>query len=326
MDAALKHLPEYISVEGDAQRKAKAAELLPALSNNLFRVSAAFFADVFTVVCAGSKLVQANRGVTIDAVRGLVHVMCSQLANLRTHVLEGGWESRLCVDPAISPVRGSRACFLNTLISDLQSRFAEGNWVNPDSLPDFAEASSCSCERVFSYMTQADAGQPTHFMSDNLLVRCNGEAPEDWYPAAVLNALRDVPFRPRKRKVHGEEKPGLDDCPLLHFEAFKDLAVPVDSPTPEVTDEMRALWTVSQSNDSNPNCDEIWETYGVIGDAESDASDVDQDVDAPSPTLEPIVQQDVHPAPPPPRLSALPVTAVLECSFNMMWTERCAKP
>ena len=35
-------------------------------------------------------------------------------------------------------------------------------------------------------------------------------------------------------------------------EAFKDLAVPVDSPTPEVTDEMCALWTVSQSNDSAP--------------------------------------------------------------------------
>ena len=110
LDAALKHLPDYISAEGDAQRKAKAAELLAALSNNLFRASAGFFAHVFTIVCAGSKLVQANRGVTIDAMRGLVHVMCSQLAHLRTHVLEGGWESRLCVDPAISPVRGSRAC------------------------------------------------------------------------------------------------------------------------------------------------------------------------------------------------------------------------
>ena len=118
LDAALKHLPEYISAEGDAQQKAKAAELVAALSNNLFRVSAAFFADVFTIVCASSKLVQANQGVTIDAVRGLVNVMCSQLAHLHTYVLEGGWESRLCVDPAISPVRGSRACFLNALIAD----------------------------------------------------------------------------------------------------------------------------------------------------------------------------------------------------------------
>ena len=95
-------------------------------------------------------------------------------AHLRTHVLQGGWESRLCVDRAISPVRGSRACFLNALNSDLQARFAKGNWVNTDSLPDFPEASSWSCERVFRYMTQADTGQPTHFMSDNLLVRCNG--------------------------------------------------------------------------------------------------------------------------------------------------------
>ena len=260
---------------------------------------------------------QANRGVAIDAVRGLVHVNCSQLAHLRTHVLEGGWESRLCVDPAISPVRGSWVCFLNTLISGLQSRFAEGNWVNLDSLPDFAEASCCSCERVFSYMTQADAGQPTHFMSDNLLVGRNGEAPEDWCPAAVCNALRNVPFRPRKRKVDGEEKPGLDDCPLLHFEAFKDLTVPVDSPTPEVTDEMRALWTVSQSNDSSPNCDEIWETYGVIGDAESDASDVDQDVDAPSPALEPIVQQGVHPAPPQVQRPTSDGSAIVQFQYDM---------
>ena len=116
LDAALKHLPEYISAEGDAPRKAKAAEPLAALSNNLFRVSAAFFSDVFTIACAGSKLVQANRGVTIDAVRGMVNVMCSQLAHLRTHVFEGGWESRLCVDQAINRVRGSRACFLNALI------------------------------------------------------------------------------------------------------------------------------------------------------------------------------------------------------------------
>ena len=104
----------------------------------------------------------------------------------------------------------------------------------------------------------------------------------------------------RKRKVEGEEKAGLDDCPLLHIQAFKDLPVPVDSPTLEVTDEMRALWTVSQSNNSSPDSDEIWETYGVIGDAKSDSSDVDHDVDAPSPAFEPMVQQHVPPAPPTP--------------------------
>ena len=59
--------------------------------------------------------------------RGLVNVMCSQLAHLRIHVLQGGWESRLCVDPAISPVRGSRACILTALISDVQARFTQGN-------------------------------------------------------------------------------------------------------------------------------------------------------------------------------------------------------
>jgi hypothetical protein len=56
--------------------------------------------------------------------------------------------------------------------------------------------------------------------------------------------------------------------------------------------------TVNLSSRCTAKGNRIWETYGVIGDAESDASDVDQDVDAPSPALEPIVQQDVHPAPP----------------------------
>ena len=245
LDAALKHLPEYISAAVDGQRKAKGVELLAALSNNVLWVSAAFFVDVFTVVCASSKLVYANRGVTKDAAPGLVNVMCSQLAHPCTHVLQGGCESRLCVDPAISPVRATRARFLNALIFDLQARFPQANWVNNDNMPDFAAPSSRSCECVFSYMTQADAGQPTHFMSDNLLVRCNGEASEHWCPATVLNALRDVPLQPRKRKVDGEEKRRQDDYPLLHYQAFKDLPVPVDSPSPKVTDVMRAPRTVS---------------------------------------------------------------------------------
>ena len=125
-------------------------------------------------------------------------------------------------------------------------------------------------------------------MSDNLLVRCNGEAPKDWFPAPVFNALRDILFGPGKRKVDGEAKLRQDGCPLLHFQAFKDLVVPVDKPTPKVTDEMRALCIVSQRNDSSPDCDEIRETSGVIG-----ASDVDRDVDAPSLAFEPIVEQDV---------------------------------
>ena len=138
-----------------------ALQLHEAISSPIFRVTAAFFADVFQVVCVTSKLFQSKSGVRIDAVRGAVNVLSSQLLHMTDHIVPGGWEEGLGVELAISPVRGSRASFLQALASDLQRRFAPGDWVQEDGVPDWVEASSCCCERVFSFDTQTDGGQPT---------------------------------------------------------------------------------------------------------------------------------------------------------------------
>ena len=37
-------------------------------------------------------------------------------------------------------------------------------------------------------------------MCETLWVRCNGEAPKDWGLFEVFDELREIPFRPRKRK------------------------------------------------------------------------------------------------------------------------------
>jgi hypothetical protein len=59
----------------------------------------------------------------------------------------------------VSPVKGSRTQFLHSLVTDLQSRFASGTWIDEKGLEPWLEVSSCSCERVFSFMTQSDYGQ-----------------------------------------------------------------------------------------------------------------------------------------------------------------------
>ena len=86
------------------------------------------------------------------------------------------------------------------------------------------EASSCSCERVFSYVTATDFGQTTERMCETLWVRCNGEAPEDWGPFEVFDELRKTPFRPRKRKqghaVEVEDGGLLGVCGSQGFGSF----------------------------------------------------------------------------------------------------------
>ena len=107
-------------------------------------------------------------------VSGLVNVLSTHLDFLKGNVLEGGREAHFRVDPRISPMRGSRINFLPLLISDLQARFRSGEWADTD-VPDWVEASSCSCVRVFSYMLACDFGQSTEHMCEMLWVCCNGE-------------------------------------------------------------------------------------------------------------------------------------------------------
>ena len=83
------------------------------------------------------------------------------------------------------------------------------------TLESWVEASSRSCERVFSYVTATDFGQSTERMCETLWVRCNGEAPEDWGPFEVFDELRKTPFCPRKwKKRHVVE---VEDGTLLGF-------------------------------------------------------------------------------------------------------------
>ena len=90
LPAVAEHLPEYISHEVDLGRREKAQGLFDALSHPLFKLTAAFFCDVFAVVCATSKKVQATKGARVAAVQGLMNVMCTQLLHTMRHVIPGG--------------------------------------------------------------------------------------------------------------------------------------------------------------------------------------------------------------------------------------------
>ena len=68
LPAVVEHLPEYISHEADLGRREKAQGLFDALSHHLFKLTAALFCDVFAVVCATSKKVQATKGARVAAV------------------------------------------------------------------------------------------------------------------------------------------------------------------------------------------------------------------------------------------------------------------
>ena len=90
LPAVLLHLPKYIEIEADCGRRDKAEGLLEALLHPLFKLTAAFFCDVFAVVCATSKKIQATKGAQVDAVRGLMNVMCTRLMHTMRHVIPGG--------------------------------------------------------------------------------------------------------------------------------------------------------------------------------------------------------------------------------------------
>ena len=99
-----------------------------------------------------------------------------------------GWEEGFGVEVGSSPIQGSRIKFLCTVIEDVQKRFNESEW-GGGVAESWVEASSCSCERVFSYVTATDFGHSTERMCETLWVRCNGEAPEDWGPFEVFDEL-----------------------------------------------------------------------------------------------------------------------------------------
>ena len=203
-----------------------------------------------------------------------MNVMCTQLMHTMCHVIPGGREEGFGVEVGRSPIQGSRIKFLRTLIEDSQKRFNESEWGGGVTLESWVEASSCSCERVFSYVTATDFGQSTERMCETLWVRCNGEAPENWGPFEVFDELRKTPFRPRKRKERHVVE--VEDGTLLRFAAFKDLQVSVEEGAEaEVPLEISDLWVVPKRATGDADIEGV---YGVALEDEDEVID-EEDLD-----------------------------------------------
>ena len=87
-----------------------------------------------------------------------MNVMCTHLLHTMRHIIPGRLEESLGVEVGSSAIKGSRMKFLRTLIEDVQTRCHVSQWVDSATVEDLVEASSCSCERVFSYVTGTDFG------------------------------------------------------------------------------------------------------------------------------------------------------------------------
>ena len=87
-----------------------------------------------------------------------MNVMCTQLSHTKPHVIPRGCEELFDVEEERSLIKGSRIKFLRTLVEDVQASFHDFEWVRGVLVESWAEASSCSCERVFSYMTAMTYG------------------------------------------------------------------------------------------------------------------------------------------------------------------------
>ena len=98
-----------------------------------------------------SKEVQTTRGAQVDAVRGLMNVMCT---HTKHHVIPRGWEESFGVEVERSPIKGNRLKFLRTLVEDAQAHFDEFEWVGGVPVDSWVGASSC--ERVFSCVMATD--------------------------------------------------------------------------------------------------------------------------------------------------------------------------
>ena len=141
--------------------------------------------------------------------------------------------------------------------------------MHQEGLPNWIEASSCSCERVFSFVTSHDHGQSTQCMCEVLWIRCNGPCDEEWCLGEMFTELRGKPFRPRR----GVRRRTVDiqDNMLLCFEAFKDFSVPCDVEDFEPNEEMMSFWArPSIARTQDLEISEIEELYGKEGDAHSE--------------------------------------------------------
>ena len=203
-------------------------------------------------------------------------MICTQLLHTMRHVIPGGWEESLGVDVGSSLINGSWMKFLRSLIEDVQTRFKGTESDGSATMEDWVEASSRSCERVFSYVMATGFGQSTEHMCETLWVRCNGEAPEDWGPFEVFDDLRKTPFRPRKRKQgHAVE---VEDGGLLGFATSKDLPISLEEDgQAEVHLDIQDLWVVPKRATRHAD---IGDVYWVGLDGEHEDSE-DEDLEQP---------------------------------------------
>ena len=65
------------------------------MRHEIFSISAAFFADVFQVVCVTSKNAQHTHGLKVDVVRGIVNALCFQLMCMKRKLVNGRWKQHL---------------------------------------------------------------------------------------------------------------------------------------------------------------------------------------------------------------------------------------
>ena len=68
------------------------------------------------------------------------------------------------IDAGSSLIKGSGMKFLRNLIENVQIHFTSTQWDGSATVEVWVEASSCWCERVFSYVTATDFGQSTERM------------------------------------------------------------------------------------------------------------------------------------------------------------------
>ena len=229
------------------------------------------------------------------------------------HVIPRGWEESLGVDVGSNLIKGSRMKFFRSLIEDVQTRFKGTEWDGSAKVEDWVEASSCSCERVFSYVTATDFGQSTERMCETPWVRCNGEASEDWGPFEVFDDLR-TPFRPPKRK-QGHAIEG-EDGGLLGFAAFKDLVVSLEEDgQAEVQLDIQDLWVVPKRATRHAGIGDVY-GVGLEGeDEDSEDEDLEQPGEVASSSSSDLVTRQLSPPP----LLTLPRSWCL----RMMWMRRC---
>ena len=196
LPTVLVYLFKCINNEVDLGRSREKAEgLLDALVHPLFKFTAAFFFAIFLLwFVPQARKKQASRGARVSAVQGLMNVVCMPLLHTTRHAIPRGWEESLGVKVGSSLIKGSRMKFLRALFQYAQTRFNGSQWVGSATVEDWVEASLCSCERVFGYMTAPDFAQSTERMCETLWIRCNREALENWGSFEVFDELRKTPF------------------------------------------------------------------------------------------------------------------------------------